>query len=393
MKTYLVGGAVRDKIMGKEPKDRDWVIVGASKEDVANMLAAGYEQVGADFPVFLHPVTREEYALARTERKTGVGYLGFTVETENVTIEDDLARRDLTMNSMAMDETGKIIDPFNGQRDIRNHVLRHTTEAFMEDPLRVLRLARFAARYGFSVADETVAMCRVIGPELNHLSIERIWTELAKGFSEEDPLTMFEVMNETQALGHCHILQRTFGSKLNDWQRAKLRVVPTLTKDAETRFIVGVVAAASRYGLNQPPYSDEIAEQLGRKERGDALQGAPTRMLTLYQNMHTLLRAERSAPGLMQVLKKSGALREGPAFMDLKLIAIVLEMSGSDERDLPFTATELEIGAQQMRSIRAAECGGFVGAALGAEIDRRRLVALQMAMSIPNGGGTQAQMS
>ncbi|KVP65599.1 hypothetical protein WJ96_04325 [Burkholderia ubonensis] len=202
MKTYIVGGAVRDILMGLKPADYDYVVVGGTPE---RMLELGYRQVGADFPVFLHPETGEEYALARTERKSGNGYKGFVVHASpDVTLEEDLGRRDLTINAMAVDETDHIVDPYNGQEDIRNKVLRHVrAEAFVEDPVRVLRLARFAARYtDFTVAEETLALCykMVAHGELNHLVAERVWQEIAKGLMERQPSRMFEVLRAVGAL-------------------------------------------------------------------------------------------------------------------------------------------------------------------------------------------------
>ena len=182
MKVYLVGGAVRDTLLGLDPKDKDYVIVGATAEDVEALLAQGYQRVGADFPVFLHPETGDEYALARIERKVGAGYNGFEAYTSpDLTIEDDLRRRDLTINAMAMDpDTGEIIDPFGGQEDLKNGVLRHVSEAFAEDPLRVLRVARFKARYGFKLAPETYKLMHqlVESGELDHLTRERVWDEI-----------------------------------------------------------------------------------------------------------------------------------------------------------------------------------------------------------------------
>ena len=178
MKIYLVGGAVRDALLGLPIKDKDWVVVGATPQ---GMLNAGYQQVGRDFPVFLHPQTREEYALARTERKSGSGYTGFTCyAAPDVTLEDDLQRRDLTINAMARDDDGEIIDPYNGLDDLENRLLRHVSPAFSEDPLRVLRVARFAARYahlGFRIADETMTLMREMNAagELEHLTPERVW--------------------------------------------------------------------------------------------------------------------------------------------------------------------------------------------------------------------------
>ena len=201
MKIYLVGGAVRDRLLGRHVGDRDWVVVGASPQA---MLDAGFRPVGRDFPVFLHPDTGEEHALARTERKSGHGYHGFTFHTSpEVTLEDDLVRRDLTVNAMAEDADGTLIDPWGGQRDLAARVLRHVSPAFAEDPVRILRLARFAARFhDFSVAPETLALMRemVDAGEVDHLVPERVWQELARGLMEERPSRMFEVLRDCGAL-------------------------------------------------------------------------------------------------------------------------------------------------------------------------------------------------
>ena len=201
MKTYLVGGSVRDRLLGLPASDRDYVVVGATP---GQMIAAGFQSVGKDFPVFLHPRTKEEYALARTERKSGRGYTGFAFHAApDVTLEDDLRRRDLTINAMAMDEHGALIDPYGGARDIAAKTLRHVSEAFAEDPLRVLRLARFAARFtAFSVAPETMTLCRqlVDDGEIGELVAERVWQELSRGLMEAQPSRMFEVLRGCGAL-------------------------------------------------------------------------------------------------------------------------------------------------------------------------------------------------
>lgn len=191
MKIYLVGGAVRDTLLGRQIKDKDFVVVGATPQQMIDM---GFEQVGSSFPVFLK--NGEEYALARTERKTGVGYNGFeTTFDPSVTLSDDLLRRDLTINSMAQDlETGEIIDPFNGCDDLSRGILRHTSSAFAEDPVRVLRTARFAARYGFSVDLTTHQLMSKVVPELDHVPQERIWAEFAKGLMEDNPEQMIAVL-------------------------------------------------------------------------------------------------------------------------------------------------------------------------------------------------------
>jgi tRNA nucleotidyltransferase (CCA-adding enzyme) len=188
---FLVGGAVRDALLGTPIADKDYVVVGASPKD---LLELGFLQVGADFPVFLHPETQEEYALARTERKSAGGYLGFTVNTEAVTLEEDLSRRDLTINAMAIDADGELTDPFGGQADLRAKLLRHVGPAFREDPVRILRIGRFLARYGsdWAVAPETEALIKeMIGAgEANYLQAERVWKELSRGLMEPNPSAM-----------------------------------------------------------------------------------------------------------------------------------------------------------------------------------------------------------
>ncbi|MDR0564010.1 MAG: multifunctional CCA addition/repair protein [Azoarcus sp.] len=201
MRTYIVGGAVRDALLGLPVKDRDWVVVGETAEA---MLARGFRPVGRDFPVFLHPETHEEYALARTERKTGRGHTGFVCyAAPDVTLEEDLSRRDLTINAIAQKTDGTLIDPYGGVRDLENKTLRHVGPAFSEDPLRVLRVARFAARFpDFSLAPETLALMRAIAEsgELNSLTPERVWKELSRGLMESRPSRMFRILRESGAL-------------------------------------------------------------------------------------------------------------------------------------------------------------------------------------------------
>jgi tRNA nucleotidyltransferase (CCA-adding enzyme) len=194
VKIFVVGGAVRDELLGLPVQDRDYVVVGATPEE---MIAQGFKPVGKDFPVFLHPRTHEEYALARTERKSGRGYKGFTVyAAPEVTLEDDLRRRDLTINAMARDEGGALVDPFGGRKDLAEGVLRHVSEAFAEDPVRILRVARFAARFGFRVHPETLGLMQrmVASGEADYLVPERVWQEFAKGLAEPHAGRMFEVL-------------------------------------------------------------------------------------------------------------------------------------------------------------------------------------------------------
>ncbi len=201
MQIYEVGGAVRDALLGRPVSDRDWVVVGATPEQ---MIAQGFKPVGRDFPVFLHPITHEEYALARTERKTAPGYTGFQFHASpEVSLEDDLARRDLTINAMARSADGLLIDPFGGEKDLQQRVLRHVGPAFVEDPVRILRIARFAARFeGFTVAPDTLELMRhmVSNGEVDALVPERVWQELARGLMERHPSRMIEVLRECGAL-------------------------------------------------------------------------------------------------------------------------------------------------------------------------------------------------
>lgn len=204
MKTYLVGGAVRDKLLGIPVKDRDWVVVGATPEE---MIKEGFKAVGEDFPVFLHPNTKEEYALARTERKSGKGYKGFVFfSSPDVTLEDDLKRRDLTINAIAEDEYGNLIDPCSGEADLKNGVLRHVSSAFVEDPLRVLRVARFAACFGFKISDETMQLLKIISKsdELDALVPERVWSEMEKALAGKYPTRFILVLRS------CHALEKLF---------------------------------------------------------------------------------------------------------------------------------------------------------------------------------------
>ena len=203
MQVYLVGGAVRDALLNRKVIERDYVVVGATPEE---MLSQGFTQVGKDFPVFLHPKTQEEYALARTERKSGKGYTGFVCDaSSSVTLEEDLLRRDLTVNAIAQDNLGNLIDPYGGKKDLENRLLRHVSEAFSEDPLRVFRVARFATRYaylGFTIATETMALMQSMAQsgELSTLSAERVWQETKRSLLEKTPHVFFTVLNQAHGL-------------------------------------------------------------------------------------------------------------------------------------------------------------------------------------------------
>jgi len=257
MKIYSVGGAVRDELLGLPVADRDYVVVGASVED---MLARGFRPVGKDFPVFLHPETHAEYALARTERKSAPGYRGFVIHADPaVTLEEDLARRDLTINAIAMDENGIIFDPYNGRADLASKVLRHVSPAFGEDPVRILRLARFAARFrDFTIAPETLTLLRRMtgDGEVDHLVAERVWQELAKGLMEAQPSRMFESLRE------CGALARLLPEVAALWgvpQRADYH--PEVDTGVHVMMVVDM---AAQLGLSLPARFAALTHDLGK---------------------------------------------------------------------------------------------------------------------------------
>jgi tRNA nucleotidyltransferase/poly(A) polymerase len=233
-KVYLVGGAVRDQLLNLPVIERDWVVVGAMPED---LLQQGYQQVGKHFPVFLHPKTKDEYALARIERKDGHGYQGFSCQfSKDITLEEDLIRRDLTINAMAMDSKGQIIDPYGGLNDLKQKILRHVSKAFTEDPLRVLRVARFAARLyhlGFRIAPETMALMQTIANsgELQYLSVERIWKEFELGFASMQPAIFIQTLKECQAL-------QTIAPMLHDLSLNDLHRVSPIAQKADSLLII-----------------------------------------------------------------------------------------------------------------------------------------------------------
>jgi tRNA nucleotidyltransferase (CCA-adding enzyme) len=257
MKTYLVGGSVRDELLGLPVTDRDYVVVGG---DPQQMVSQGFLPVGADFPVFLHPKTRDEYALARTERKTAPGYKGFAVHAApDVTLEEDLKRRDLTINAMARGEDGKLVDPHGGQRDLQAGVLRHVSNAFAEDPVRILRVARFSARFGFTIAPETLELMRAMVErgEADALVPERVWQELARGLMERNPARMIRVLRDCGALAR--VLPELDRSYSSPQQAERLSV--RLTRGAGAG-----LALPGRYALLvldlEAPAADGLAERV-----------------------------------------------------------------------------------------------------------------------------------
>lgn len=370
MKIYLVGGAVRDALMGSQDSDKDWVVVGATPED---LIFEGYTPVGKDFPVFLHPHTGEEYALARTERKTAPGYHGFVFHADpSITLEEDLARRDLTMNAIAKDANGQLIDPFNGQEDIKNQVFRHVSQAFKEDPVRILRLARFAAKYPeFSVAPETEALLKEMCEEgeVDALVSERVWQELSKGLMCPSPYRMLEVLIK------CGALQRLF-PQINetDLERAHLMSVKlSLDKVVAAQAPLSVRFAVLDFLL---PVADQLKAPKECTELAELLSSFCGPLLT---SDHL------SAKELLSLLQACDALRRPERFMELLSACECLSQS---EGDQPFGLKAFLIRMQQTalavdhKEVAAAAIKeGLVAAQIGDAIDAARVKAITQALT------------
>ena len=342
MQIYMVGGAVRDKLLGRPVNDHDWVVVGATPEQ---MLAQGYLPVGRDFPVFLHPETREEYALARTERKSGRGYRGFVVQSSpDVTLEEDLSRRDLTINSIASstDESGatRLFDPYHGEKDLRARVLRHVTDAFREDPVRILRVARFAARFtDFTVAPETMQLMRemVAHGEVDHLVAERVWQELARGLMEEQPSRMFEVLRGCGALAVLlPEVERLWGVP----QRAEyhpevdtgVHLMMVLDMAARLQAPLTVRFACLAHDLGKgTTAADVLPRHIGHEERSaELLKDVAERLrvpvdcretadVVAREHGHIHRSADLSAAALVRLLERCDAIRKPERFAEVLL--------------------------------------------------------------------------
>ena len=329
LEAYVVGGAVRDALLGEEPGDRDWVVVGVTPEE---MTQRGFIPVGGDFPVFLHPRSKEEFALARTERKSGRGYKGFTFHTgKDVTLEDDLRRRDLTINAIARHADGALVDPWGGVRDLEARVLRHVGEAFCEDPVRLLRLARFAARFPeFSIAAETLTLARrlVENGEVDALVPERVWQEVAKGLMTAQPGRMFDVLRQTGALA---------------------RVMPQLVytddigRELSRAHDCGL-PLASRYAVLCRETTD--AEQLSRGIR------APSECASYATLLQELLRGAEpaDAEAALAVMERCDVMRKPERFRDLLKAAACV-------RDIDVAGWE-----RRMDALRAIDAGAIARA-------------------------------
>ena len=363
MKTYIVGGWVRDRLleaMGRPTTsgDRDWVVVGATPEA---LVAQGYKAVGRDFPVFLHPRTAEEYVLARTERKVAPGYRGFVVHAApDVTLEQDLQRRDLTINAMAMDEQGNLIDPLGGLDDLRQRVLRHVGPAFVEDPVRILRLARFAARFAeFTVAPQTLQLMRAMvdAGEVDALVPERVWQELSRGLMERHPRRMIEVLAQSGALA---------------------RLVPDL--DAAPALLAALDRAAAanaglpaRFavlcsGIAVPDARDAWLERL--RADGDSLQ-----LARLLAPLRSPLRDARDASAMAEVLERADVLRRAARFEQLLAAAQALDAIDAPRwRRAAAAYAAVDAGA-------VARLAGPPAAAIAQAVDAARRAALAAALA------------
>ncbi|MCG8609599.1 MAG: multifunctional CCA tRNA nucleotidyl transferase/2'3'-cyclic phosphodiesterase/2'nucleotidase/phosphatase [Pseudomonadales bacterium] len=372
MKSYLVGGAVRDKLLNIPVKDRDWVVVGATPEV---LLASGYSQVGADFPVFLHPQTKEEYALARTERKKGKGYKGFECHAApDVTLEDDLRRRDLTINAMAMDKNGNITDPFQGQTDLQNRILRHVSEAFIEDPLRILRVARFAARFhhlGFTVADETMALMKemVDTGEADHLVPERVWQETCRALGEPSPEVYFTT------LAACGALAVTMPELLDiikepDWERDLILASKTISSP-ESRLAIILYQFSKQL---EPEAATAQIEQLAARIKMPKVFQKRAELCCRFQDV--VNRPTQHAPEqLLAFLTGSGALKTPDNLKPFIEISLAVQAPKPDQLSPEdFFANILEALRQIDPKTLLRE--GFKGKALGAEIERQQLTLI-----------------
>lgn len=401
MHIYLVGGAVRDNLLGRPVADHDHVVVGALPEE---LLALGYKPVGKDFPVFLHPRTGEEYALARTERKTGRGYHGFVFQADaSVTLEQDLARRDLTINAIAQDEHGALTDPYHGVRDIEARVLRHVSPAFVEDPVRVLRVARFAARFaplGFTVADETMALMRqmVRDGEVDHLVPERVWAETRKALGEPQPSAFLRVLRECGALA---VLFPEIDALYGVPQRAEFHpeidtgvhlemVLDAAAKIAPGDDLVGFCALTHDLGKALTP-TDELPRHIGHEHRGVAPLRAlvarlkvPTEHAALAElvcrdhlNAHRAF--ELKPATVLKLLGSLDALRR-PARLDAFLAACEADKRGrlGHEHDAYPQAAYLRAARAAAAAVDAAAfvAQGLTGPAIGAAMETARTHAI-----------------
>ncbi|MDT8383766.1 MAG: multifunctional CCA addition/repair protein [Gammaproteobacteria bacterium] len=406
MEIYLVGGAVRDRLLDLEPKERDWVVVGATPEQLE---AQGYRQVGKDFPVFLHPETHEEYALARTERKTAPGYHGFAVHAApDVTLEEDLLRRDLTINAIAQDADGQFIDPFHGQQDLADKVLRHVSRAFSEDPVRILRVARFAARFahlGFRVTSETLRLMQemVDAGEVDALVAERVWAETERALGEQTPTRFFEVLRDCGALAKLFPeIDCLFGVPQPEQYHPEidtgihtmmvLQQAARLSPEPMVRF----AALVHDLGKGITP-QDQWPKHIAHEERGVPLVEALCERLrtpktyrelavavTRY-HLHYHRAAELKPTTLLKMLNALDAFRR-PARFEQFIAACEADSRGrTGYEDAHFEQPDILRRARDAAAaINAQDLvrQGLTGSAIGQQLDRLRAEAIQMAITL-----------
>ncbi len=405
MQVYEVGGAVRDALLGRPVNDRDWVVVGGTPQQLVD---AGYLPVGKDFPVFLHPDTREEYALARTERKTAPGYRGFTVHADpGVTLEEDLARRDLTINAIARDGEGRLVDPFDGQRDLRERVLRHVTGAFREDPVRILRLARFAARFtDFSVAPATMALMRemVADGEVDALVAERVWQELARGLMEDRPSRMFEVLRECGALARLlPEVDRLWGVPQRPEYHPEvdtgvhLMMVLDMGARLQAPLVVRFACLAHDLGKGTTP-ADVLPRHIGHEERSARLLKGLAERLRVptdcrelgdvvareHGNIHRS--GEFGAAALVRLLERCDAIRKPGRFEEILLACECDARGRGGQEDAAYPQRpRLRAALQAAQSVDTAEvsrralAAGAQGQRIGEWIHAARIEAVAAA--------------
>jgi tRNA nucleotidyltransferase (CCA-adding enzyme) len=401
MQVYLVGGAVRDRLLGRAVSERDWVVVGATP---AELERAGYLSVGRDFPVFLHPKTKEEHALARLERKVAPGYRGFTTEfSPDVKLEDDLRRRDLTINAMAEDGDGNIVDPYGGRRDLDARLLKHVSEAFVEDPVRILRVARFAARYaplGFRVADETLTLMRkmVADGEANALVAERVWTETEKALGEPAPDVFIRVLRDCGALKVVYPeIDALFGvPQPEKWHPEIDTGVHQLLALREAVKLGGGVAARFAVlmhdlGKGATP-ADMLPSHHGHEETGVALvEQLCTRLrvpnhlrelATMTARFHTHVHRafELRAPTVLKTLESCDALRRPERFADFLLACEADKHGRTGLETQPYPQRAWFAQAREAAAavtMTADERRGLTGEQIGEQLRRRRIAAIE----------------
>ena len=353
MEVFLVGGAVRDGLLGRPVSERDWVVVGASAEE---MLAAGYRQVGRDFPVFLHPGTGEEYALARTERKTGPGHQGFEVHADpSVTLEEDLARRDLTINAMARSATGELVDPLNGRADLEARLLRHVSDAFAEDPLRVFRVARFCSELPeFSVAEDTLALMTRMSKAgaLAELSAERVWAELVKALAGSAPARFVQVLRSCLALKPWFV---------------EFRV-------REPVGVAGLETDAQRYAAYVSVLPEDEVAQLSMRLKAPRAHAGLAGWIVRYRPVWENWRAADVAE-LYRALSECRAFKPAGTLRGALQVARVLGGEGLDALARVVDAINAEVRVQDLQA------EGHAGASLGRALDESRQRRLALAQS------------